>query len=255
MTQTPVSKLQALAIAAAKSGDWQKAVELNQEILTTAPQDVSALNRLGMALLQTGEPKQAKEAFSQVLAIDKTNSIAKKQLDRIKSNNTPPTPAFNKTYFIEEPGKTKIAELHRLSGKQVLDMLSVGMNCVLKLKNRYISVETENGTYIGALPEDISFRLTKLIQTGNTYHCSIHSCSNNQCSVYLKELIRSEKNKDIHSFPTSKMNGGQNDGDDRFLLDEEFEDSEGLIDIDDEVEELDSTREEPETRTSDFSDD
>jgi hypothetical protein len=247
MTHTPISKLQALAIAAAKASDWQKAMTLNQEILSAQPQDIAALNRLGMSLLQTGEPKQAKEAFSKVLEIDKTNSIAKKQLERIKSNHLPPTPAFNKTYFIEEPGRTKIAELHRLSGKQVLDTLSVGMNCILKLKNRYISVETENGAHIGALPEDLSFRLAKLIQTGNTYHCSVHSCSNNQCSVYLKELTRSEQNKDVHSFPTAKMAGGQSDQDDRFLLDEDFEDEDGLLDLDDEVEELDSTRgEEPE---------
>ena len=243
MNQLPVSKLQALAIAAAKSGDWSKAVEINQQILEATPQDIPALNRLGMALLHTKETKQAKEAFTTVLEIDKTNSIAKKQLERIKSNNTIPSPTFNKNYFIEEPGKTKIAELHRLSGKQVLDSLAVGMNCALKLKNRYISVETEDGTYVGALPEDLSFRLTKLIQSGNTYHCSVHSCSNNQCSVYLKELTRSDKNKEIHSFPTSKMAGGSSDSDDRFLLEDGFEDEDGLMDIDDDsVEELDSTR-------------
>jgi len=255
MNQLPVSKLQALAIAAAKSGNWPSAVELNQQILAMAPQDISALNRLGMAYLQTGASKEAKQAFSQVLEIDKTNSIAKKQLERIKSNNTPPTPSFNKNYFIEEPGKTKIVELHRLSGKQVLDSLSVGVACALKLKNRYISVETTDGTYIGALPEDISFRLTKLIQSGNTYHCSVHSCTNNQCSVYLKELTRSEKNKDVHSFPTSKMAGGAGENDDRFLVDENFEDEDGLMDLDDDgVEELDSTREEPETPAADYED-
>ncbi len=252
MNQTPVSKLQAFAIAAAKAGDWAKAVEINRDIIASTPQDISALNRLGMALLQTAEPKEAKECFTKVLEIDKTNSIAKKQLDRIKSNNTPPTPTFNKNYFIEEPGKTKIAELHRLSGKQMLDTLAVGMSCALKLKNRYISVETEDGKYIGALPEDISFRLTKLIQTGNTYHCSIHSCSSNQCSVYMKELVRGEQNKDIHSFPTSKMSGAHNDVDDRFLI-EGFEDEDGIMDLDDDtVEELDSTRDEGERPPRDF---
>lgn len=253
MNQTSISKLQTLAIAAAKKGNWSEAVELNQQILSVAPQDISALNRLGMAYLQTGDTAQAKQTFTTVVGIDKANSIAKKQLERIKSNHTAPTPTFNKNYFIEEPGKTKIAELHRLSGKQVLDNLAVGMLCTLKLKNRYISVETEDGTYIGALPEDISFRLNKLIQSGNTYHCSIHSCTNNQCSVYLKELTRSEKNKDIHSFPTSKMAGGQNDMDERFLIDENFDEDDAMMDVDDDsVEELDSTRGESRHNSNDY---
>lgn len=240
---TTVSKLQTLAIAAAKSGDWQKAVELNQEILAQASSDVSALNRLGMAQLQLNNTDEAKQSFSAALQIDKHNPIAQKQLERIKTQQTPAAPAFTRNHFIEEPGKTKIVELHRLSGKHILDCLSVGQSCALKLKNRYISVETEDGGYVGALPEDISFRLTKLIQTGNTYHCSIHSCSNNQCTVYLKELTRAPQNMDVHSFPPSKTNNNQLDLDDRILL-EDYEDEDGSIDgEDDEVEELDSQRE------------
>lgn len=237
-----VSKLQTLAIAAAKASEWTKAVEYNQEILEQTPSDIPALNRLGLAQLQLQDIKAAKATFQSVLEIDKTNSIAHKQLERIKTNQINTTPSFTRNHFIEEPGKTKIVELHRLSGRQVLDTLSVGQSCTLKLKNRYISVETEDGRYIGALPEDISFRLTKLIQTGNTYHISLHSCSNNQCTVYLKELARSPKNIDIHSFPPSKTAGNaHSELDDRFLI-EDFEDEDGIIDADEEeVAELDST--------------
>lgn len=241
MISTSVTKLQTLAIAAAKSGDWQKAIELNTEILTQSPEEVTALNRLGLAHLQLGDIKAAKENFQQALNLDKHNTIAQKHLDRIKSNQKPTPPAFTRTHFIEEPGKTKIAELHRLAGKQILDTLAVGQPCVLVLKNRYISVDTEDGEYIGALPEDISFRLTKLINTDNTYHCSIHSCSNNQCTVFLKEVSRSKQNSDIHSFPPTKANANSVDIDDRFLL-EDFEDENGLLDgEEEETEELDRT--------------
>jgi tetratricopeptide (TPR) repeat protein len=247
-----VSKLQTLAIAAAKASDWQKALELNQEILHQFPQDVGGLNRLGMAHMQLGNNDAAKEAFQLVLEIDKHNPIAQKQLERIKTNQIPPSPAFTRNHFIEEPGKTKIVELHRLSGRQVLDCLSVSQPCSLKLKNRYISVETEDGKYVGALPEDISFRLTKLIQTGNTYHCSIHSCSNNQCTVYLKELTRSPENVDVHSFPPSKTSNNQLDLDDRILI-EDFEDDDAAVDgEEDEVEELDSQREQRRPTNPDF---
>ncbi len=202
--QTPVSKLIPLAIAAAKNGDWQRAAELNEEILQQQETDIPALNRLGLAYLQLGREQDAKDRFKQVLGLDKQNSIAHKQLERIKLKQPCIQPSFSKSHFIEEPGRTKIVELHRLAGKQVLDHIAVGHTCRLTVKKRYISVETTEGTYIGALPEDISFRLAQLLETGNTYSCTVQSCSNNHCMVYLKELTRSKANEDVHSFPPNK---------------------------------------------------
>lgn len=217
-----LSKLRIQAIAAAKNSDWQAAIDSNQEILAEDPNDVNALNRLGLAYLQLGKAKDAKEVFKKTIELDKTNNIAKKQLDRISSKQSAVMPAFTREYFIEEPGKTKIVELHRLAGKQVVDKLSSGESCNLVLKKRFISVETENGTYIGALPEDLSFRLSKLISSGNTYSCRVHSTNNKQCSVFLKELTKSKRNQDIHSFPINKSSmNSTSDVDDRFLLEDD----------------------------------
>lgn len=216
----PLSKLRTQAISAAKQSRWEDAVSLNNEILKQSPEDVQTLNRLGMAQMQVGAIAEAKKSFQVVLTIDKQNTIAQKQLERIAKKALHTLPSFTRNHFIEEPGKTKIVELHRLAGKQVLDNLAVGQTCQLKMKKRYISVETEDGQHIGALPEDISFRLTKLIQTGNTYFCSIQTCSNNQCLVYLKELSRSARNSDIHSFSLNKQSTTQLDIDERLLLDE-----------------------------------
>lgn len=217
-----LSKLRVQAIAAAKNGNWSEAIEANEQILQETPDDVNTLNRLGLAYLQVGESKKAKDTFKKTLEIDKANSIAKKQLDRINSKQTAVAPAFTREYFIEEPGRTKIVELHRLAGKQVLDQLSSGESCNLVLKKRFISVETDSKVYIGALPEDLSFRLSKLIESGNTYSCRVHSTSNNQCSVFLKEATRSKRNQDIHSFPINKTSMNNiSDMDDRFLLEDE----------------------------------
>jgi tetratricopeptide (TPR) repeat protein len=217
-----LSKLRVKAIAAAKNSDWQAAIEANQQILVDTPDDINALNRLGLACLQIGDTKQAKESFKKTLEIDKTNNIAKKQLERIAGKQAAVAPAFTREYFIEEPGKTKIVELHRLAGKQVLDQLSSGENCNLVLKKRFISIETDSKTYIGALPEDVSFRLSKLISSGNNYTCRVHSTTNNTCSVFLKELSRSKRNQDIHSFPINKSSMNQvSEMDDRFLLEDE----------------------------------
>lgn len=208
------------AIAAAKDQDWSAAVDYNQAIIEQNSNDVGAWNRLGVAYSQLGNHKAAKAAFQKVLDIDKSNPIARKNLAKLKNNQIPSVPTFATQDFIEEPGKTKTVELHRLAGKNVLDDLAVGRECELKPKNRYISVESGN-TYIGALPEDISFRLARLIETGNIYYCCIRSFSANHCSVYIKELSRATENKDINSFPTSKVTGsGLNDLDDLLLDDE-----------------------------------
>ncbi len=215
-----LSTLRRQAITAVKTGAWDQAVTINQEIVAEDPQDASAFNRLGMAYLQLSQPKEAKAAFEHVLTIDKTNQIARKQLDKIKNNCVVVAPTFSQQSFIEEPGKTKTIELHRLAGRPVLETLSVGQLCELKPKNRYISVEVGN-QYVGALPEDISFRLSKLMQTGNVYSCLIYSSADNTCKVYLKEESRSKKNADVHSFPPGKLSAIAAEADERYLFDDE----------------------------------
>lgn len=211
------------AINAAKNQHWDEAVQINQELLDINDQDVGALNRLGIAYIQLNKVSEAKKAFEQVLSIDKFNAIAKKNIGKLKNNQVPTTPLFSKQDFIEEPGKTRTVELHRLAGKNVLDGLAVGQECQLKPKNRYISVETAEGVYVGALPEDISFRLAKLIETGNVYYCCIRSFSGSHCSVYIKELSRSEANQYISSFPTSKASGsGFSEIDEDLMLEDDL---------------------------------
>lgn len=195
-------QLQTEAVKAAKSGNWEEAAKLNQAIIEENPNDAAAFNRLGIAWLQLKKHSRAKKAFNQALKIDPKNNIAKKNLAKLK-NNQAVTPHIDLSQiFVEEPGKTKIIKLHRLAGKEVLETLSTGDLCHLKVKKRYISVEVNN-QYVGALPEDISFRLTKLMNTGNQYDCYIQSTDHNLCQVYIKETKRSKRNKNIHSFPIS----------------------------------------------------
>ncbi len=196
--------LKQLAVLAAKQADWQKAIDLNQAILEKEPTDVGAFNRLGVSFLQLKQVADARKAFKAAIALDKFNTIAKKNLEKLKQNdNANQTLTFSKQQFIEESGKTKVIELHRLAGKQVLEVLSVGTQCQFICKKRFISIEA-NGIYVGALPEDISFRLAKLIQNGNQYECYIRSVSTSTCSVYVREVLRSAANHDVSSFPINR---------------------------------------------------
>ncbi len=209
------------AVLAAKQGEWQKAIDFNQAIIEKEPTDVGAFNRLGVSLLQVQQVVEAKKAFKAALSLDRFNTIAKKNLEKLNQNDSVnQTLTFSKQQFIEEPGKTKVIELHRLAGKQVLDMVSVGSKCQFVCKKRYISVEAA-GVYVGALPEDISFRLSKLIQNGNEYECYIRSATTSTCSVYVREIIRSEANQDTSSFPINRNSRFATDDLDEGLLKED----------------------------------
>jgi hypothetical protein len=199
-----LAALEMQAVQAAKSQDWQAAIDLNLEILKDNPQDIGALMRLGVAYAQSGKKTLAHDAFSNVLEIDKSNQLAKKHLDKLKNHQS--ISLFHlpvDEQFIEEPGKTKTVELHRLAGKEQLESLSIGQVCELKSKNRFISVEV-NKVYVGSLPEDISARLAKFMATGNQYTCYIQSLSSTSCSVFLKETFRSKTNEYNNSFPSTR---------------------------------------------------
>jgi hypothetical protein len=210
------------AISAAQNQDWESAVEINEEILLRSAHDLGALNRLGLAYSQLNKPVKARQAFKAVLAKDKSNLIAKKHLDNLKKKSIAVSPVSN-IYFIEEPGKTKITELHRLAGKNILTKLRVGQPCrLVTKKNKYISIETEDGKYLGALPDDLSYRLNKLIKRGNEYLCLIHAFAENNCSVHLREAKTSPKNKHLLSFPVIKANSTVSPTTTAAALDDEF---------------------------------
>lgn len=216
------SKIQQQAILAAKNNNWEQAVEFNQMLVDQNPKDLGAWNRLGMAYVQLENTAKAKSSFKEVLKIDKSNNLAQKHLERLAQNQKMATPAFTRNQFIEEPGKTKTIELHRLASKDVLESLSVGTNCDLLPKNRYISVMV-GSQYVGALPEDLSFRLTKLIKRGNKYSCHLRSLSNSHVTVFVKETTRSKRNQFINSFPMHRTNLLTiNDVDEAFLQEQDI---------------------------------
>lgn len=219
-----LSDLRAKAIAAAKTGDWATAAQINEEIISINPSDLSALNRLGMAQMQLQLTKPAQETFHRVLELDSTNLIAKKQLERLKTNSPFVPPTFTSDAFIEEPGKAKLCHLHRLAGKDVLAQLSVGQRCQLKPKSRYISVETLDSHYLGSLPDDVSFRLSKLIAGGNTYDVLVHNVDKTDCAVFIKEISRSKANLNTTSFPmgaTIATSAEDSDAENYLFMDEQ----------------------------------
>jgi len=97
------------AIKAALERDWEGAIELNLEILSISPQNIPSLNRLGRAYMELGQKESAKDAYEQVLKIDKYNTIATKNLKLLPhQKNNLATTIFTEEDFIELPGITKV---------------------------------------------------------------------------------------------------------------------------------------------------
>ena len=216
-----LNDLEIKAISAAKKGDWEQAIHFNQAILQKKPDDIGALNRTGFAELQRQNISQATEFFQRVLSLEKTNPIALRQLDNINRNHII-APEFASENFVEEPSKSKIIGLLRLANKDILEKLVVGQELNLRPKSRFISVETLDKVYLGSLPEDISLRLSKLIERGNRYSCLLHSASSKHCTVFIREIYQDPANRGLHSF-ISAFQPGKDDsiGDELLLLADE----------------------------------
>lgn len=189
-----------IAIDAALSQDWEKAISTNSEILKVKEADIEALSRLAYAYLKMNKIDKAKKIYHSILSIDKYNFVAQKNLDKI---NSPPK---NKNFtasktntqlsphlFIEEPGKTKTVTLTNIAPISTLSKLSIGDTVILYPKKHSIEIRDSGKTYLGALPDDIAFRLLKFLKAGNLYHVLVKNIAKNSISVYVRELARGKR--------------------------------------------------------------
>jgi hypothetical protein len=85
----------------------------------------------------------------------------------------------------------------------IVSTLSAGQEVFLKPKNHCVEVRTSNQTYIAALPDDMSFKLNKMISCGNTYQAIIKSVDKKSIKVMLRELTRGKKFAKQPSFTSS----------------------------------------------------
>lgn len=191
------------AIQTALTGNWEEAIKLNKSLLNDNPKDVEALNRIGLAYVVLGKNKSAKNIYQKVLEIDPLNSIALKNLKKIKSEGVKefqdsPLIQVN-NIFLEETGKTKVIELINLAQAQVLLTLRTGQSVDISAKRSKIFI-SQGKKYIGALPDDVGKRLIKFIKNGAKYEAFVKSTSHQNVTIFIRELKRASKFKDQPSF-------------------------------------------------------
>lgn len=191
------------AIQTALTGNWEEAIKLNKSLLLDNPKDVEALNRIGLAYAILGKSKSAKSTYQKVLEIDPLNSIALKNLKKIKSDSIKEPEDYQaiqvNNIFLEETGRTKVVELINLAQAEVLLTLQTGQAVEISAKRLKIFI-SQGKKYIGALPDDIGKRLIKFIKGGNKYEAFVKSSNHQNVTIFIRELRRATKFKDQPSF-------------------------------------------------------
>lgn len=189
------------AIQAALSQNWKEAIRINSELIKIDKNNIDALNRLGFAYLRSGNQSLAKKCFTKVLTLDSYNLIAEKNLKKLpvlKKRGMEEEYGNKKSHlsplmFLEEPGKTKIVPCLNVAPARILSTVTSGQEVYLKAKKHCVEIRDHANTYLGVLPDDISFKLIKYITGGNTYNAYIRSVGKNALTVFIREGIRGKK--------------------------------------------------------------
>lgn len=201
------------AIALALASRWGEAVALNRELVGDFPKDVEAYNRLGKALSELGQYKEAKDAFRQTLEISPANGIARKNLQRLAQLNeeaaipkqgskVPPE------LFIEERGKSATISLKKLPTNKGYLRMAPGDAVELQPSGSRLTVESPEGQYLGEIEPKLGQRLAKLIQGGNRYAVAVTSVQEQNLVIMIKETYQHRSQHGTISFPNKQPFGG-----------------------------------------------
>jgi tetratricopeptide (TPR) repeat protein len=198
------------AIAQASAAKWAEAAATNRKLLELGP-DAESENRLAKALWELGELRAAREHYQTALALDPTNRIAERNIDRLKvllvaaGEKTVPAQEGSKApvgIFVEETGKTGFAFLTDLADPRQLAQVNPGDAVELTPEgNRLIA--HSNGVRIGVVEPRVAARLLKLMADGNKYAAGVTSLGDKDVRIILREIFQDPTNYGKVSFPTA----------------------------------------------------
>jgi tetratricopeptide (TPR) repeat protein len=198
------------AIAAATAADWLGAAELNRRILELS-MDGMAENRLAKALWEMGELAEARVHYQAALAIDPTNRIAERNIDRLRillaeaGGKTVPAMKGSKapvSIFVEETGKTGFAGLYDLGHARQLAQVNPGDLVELAPEGAELRASS-NGVMIGKVERAVAARLLKLMAEGNKYAAGVTSLGDRDVRIIIREVFQDPRNYGKVSFPTA----------------------------------------------------
>jgi len=236
------------AIAQASAAQWDEAATTNRKLLELGP-DPEAENRLAKALWELGMLGEAREHYQTALALDPTNRIAERNIDRLKvllsaaGEKTVPAQDGSKapvSIFVEETGKTGFAYLTDLATPKELAQVNPGDSVELTPEGTRL-IAFSNGVRIGVVEPRVAARLLKLLADGNKYAAGVTSLGDKDVRLIIRETFQDPSNYGKVSFPTAAKSTDLRPYTKGTLVREEMELEEDLEDDeeDEEIEDLD----------------
>ena len=158
-----------------------------------------------------GELGAAREHYQTALALDPTNRIAERNIDRLRmllveaGEKTVAAQEGSKapvSIFVEETGKTGFAHLTDLADPRKLAQVNPGDSVDLTPEgNRLIA--HSNGVRIGVVDPRVAARLLKLLGDGNKYAAGVTSLGDKDVRIIIREIFQDPRNYGKVSFPTA----------------------------------------------------
>ena len=132
------------AVKLAVSSRWEDALQVNRELVRLFGEDADALNRLAKALSEVGQVTEARQTYSRAIEIDPTNSIARRNLDRLAGRKdavsaAQPPSQLDTRLFVEEAGKATVATLQAVNAARTV-MLDSGDVVNLQVQGNAVNV-------------------------------------------------------------------------------------------------------------------
>lgn len=198
------------AIVQATAAQWSEAAATNRRLLEHGP-DAEAENRLAKSLWELGMLGEAREHYQTALALDPTNRIAERNIDRLKmllnaaGEKTVPAQVGSKapvSIFVEETGKTGFAYLTDLASPKELAQVNPGDAVELTPQGNRI-IAFSNGMRIGVVEPRVAARLLKLMADGNKYAAGVTSLGDKDVRLIIREVFQDPINYGKVSFPTA----------------------------------------------------
>lgn len=192
------------AVRMAIGGRWEEAVDLNRNLLTLLGEESETYNRLGKSLMELGRVTDARAAYARSLELDPTNTIARRNLDKLATMNDASGSApsvIDTRIFLEESGKSVTAVLQAMD-PAVAAGLDAGDVVDLKVEGNAVNIMTRSGQYIGMVAPRIGLRLAKLIRSGNRYSAALITATGD-ARVMIRETYQDPSLAGRVSFPRS----------------------------------------------------
>ena len=215
----PISVLRSLAekaIALALRNKWAEAVEVNEKILESMPDDVDALNRLAKADLEIGMLDDAREALKRVISIAPNNIIARRNAERLARTEAegapqnaaaPSTTTFYLDIFMEEAGKSTTTTLVETGGSSVFQRLTGGEQVELVVDGPRLTVRSRRDDYLGRVPPRLAKRILLLMAGGNIYGAAVLHFGGEEVRVIIREVYQDASQAGKPSFPPPRPDG------------------------------------------------